>query len=149
MRIDDEIKTHFRNDYHRLIVNLTYTVNQLNYQFLQQLKKYKLTEQQYNILMLLDSFKSEGPVSLGFLKERMLDKNSDVSRIVDKLFEKGLVSRKENSTDRRQKDLGITEMGVSLMTGMGYCEKETDKLFQNLSQAEVKQLNFLLDKLRG
>jgi DNA-binding MarR family transcriptional regulator len=149
MRIDDEIKTHFRNDYHRLIVNLTYTVNQLNYQFLQQLKKYKLTEQQYNILMLLDSFKSEGPVSLGFLKERMLDKNSDVSRIVDKLFEKGLVSRKENTTDRRQKDLGITEMGVSLMTGMGYCEKETDKLFLNLSQAEVKQLNFLLDKLRG
>lgn len=149
MRIDDEIKTHFRNDYHRLIVNLTYTVNQLNYQFLQQLKKYKLTEQQYNILVLLDSFNSEGPVSLGFLKERMLDKNSDVSRIVDKLFEKGLVSRKENSTDRRQKDLGITEMGISLMTGMGYCEKETDRLFQNLSQEEVKQLNFLLDKLRG
>jgi DNA-binding MarR family transcriptional regulator len=148
MEIDDEIKTHFRNDYHRLIVNLTYTVNQLNYQFLQQLKKYKLTEQQYNILMLLDSFNSEGPVSLGFLKERMLDKNSDVSRIVDKLYEKGLVSRKENYTDRRQKDLGITDKGKTLMLAMAYCEKETDKLFHNLTLDDVQQLNFLLDKLR-
>jgi DNA-binding MarR family transcriptional regulator len=149
MRIDDEIKAPFRNDYHRLIVNLTYTINQLNYKFMQQLKKQKLTEQQYNILMVLGSYNSEGTVSLGFLKERMLDKNSDVSRIIDKLFEKGLVSRKENRADRRQKDLGITDKGTTLMSEMGYCEKETDKLFQNLTLAEVQQLNLLLDKLRG
>jgi DNA-binding MarR family transcriptional regulator len=149
MRIEEEIKAPFRNDFHRLITNLTFTVNHLNYQFLQQLKKHKLTEQQYNILTLLGSFSSAGPVSLGFLKERMLDKNSDVSRIVDKLFEKGLVSRQENHSDRRQKDLSITEKGIALMSGMGYCEKETDKLFQNLTLDEVRQLNLLLDKLRG
>ena len=149
MRIEEEIKASFRNDYHRLSANLTYTVNQLNYRFLQQLKRYRLTEQQYNILILLGSYNSEGPVSLGFLKERMLDKNSDVSRIVDKLFEKGLVSRKENSADRRQKDLGITEKGMSLMSAMGFCEKETDNLFQNITLDEVQELNFLLDKLRG
>jgi DNA-binding MarR family transcriptional regulator len=149
MRIDNEIKANFRNDFQRLIVNLTYTVNRLNYNFLQHLRKQKLTEQQYNILMVLGSCNSEGPVSLGFLKERMLDKNSDVSRIVEKLFEKGLVSRKENSADRRQKDLGITDTGISLMSDMSYCEKETDKLFQNLTLEEVQQLNYLLDKLRG
>jgi DNA-binding MarR family transcriptional regulator len=149
MRIEDEIKACFRNDYQRLIVNLTYTVNQLNYKFLQQLRKYKLSEQQYNILLVLNNCNSEGPVSLGFLKERMLDKNSDVSRIIDKLFEKGFVSRKENPADRRQKDLGITDKGKTLMSAMGYCEKETDNLFQNLTLDEVRQLNFLLDKLRS
>lgn len=148
MKIDDEIKAAFRNDYHRLIVNLTYTVNQLNYKFMQQLKKQKLTEQQYNILMVLGSYNSEGGVSLGFLKERMLDKNSDVSRIINKLYEKGLVSRKENPADRRQKDLEITDKGIALKSAMGYCEKETDKLFKNLTLIEVRQLNLLLDKLR-
>jgi DNA-binding MarR family transcriptional regulator len=149
MRIEDELKVHFRNDYHRVIINLTYSVNHLNYQFLQQLKKHKLTDQQYNILMVLSTFNNSGPVSIGFIKERMLDKNSDVSRIVDRLVEKELVSRKENATDRRQKDLEITEKGAALIAEMGYCEKETDKLFQNLTLEEVQELNYLLDKLRG
>jgi DNA-binding MarR family transcriptional regulator len=149
MKIEDEIKVHFRNDYHRVIINLTYSVNQLNYRFLQQIKKHKLTDQQYNILMVLSTFNYSGPVSIGFIKERMLDKNSDVSRIVDRLVEKELVSRKENLTDRRQKDLEITEKGVALISEMGYCEKETDNLFQNLKLDEVRQLNHLLDKLRG
>ena len=149
MRIDDEIKVHFRNDYHRVIINLTYSVNQLNYQFLQQLKKHKLTDQQYNILMVLSSFNYTGPVSIGFIRERMLDKNSDVSRIVDRLVEKELISRKENAADRRQKDLQITEKGIALISEMGDCEMVTDNLFQNLTLEEVRQLNQLLDKLRG
>lgn len=149
MRIEDEIKVHFRNDYHRVIINLTYSVNHLNYQFLQQLKKHKLTDQQYNILMVLSTFNNSGPVSIGFIKERMLDKNSDVSRIVDRLVEKELVSRKENATDRRQKDLELTDKGVALISEMDYCEKETDNLFQYLTLDEVRQLNNLLDKLRG
>jgi len=149
MKIDDEIKVRFRNDYHRVIINLTYSVNQLNYQFLQQLKKHKLTDQQYNILMVLSSFNYTGPVSIGFIRERMLDKNSDVSRIVDRLVEKELISRKENAADRRQKDLQITEKGISLISEMGDCEMVTDNLFQNLTLEEVRQLNQLLDKLRG
>jgi MarR family transcriptional regulator, multiple gene regulator MgrA len=149
MKIDDEIKAHFRNDYHRVIINLTYSVNQLNYQFLQQIKKHKLTDQQYNILMILNTVNPSGPVSIGFIRERMPDKNSDVSRIVDRLVEKELVSRKENPNDRRQKDLEITEKGVALISEMGYCEKETENLFRYLTLDEVRQLNHLLDKLRG
>jgi DNA-binding MarR family transcriptional regulator len=149
MKIDDEIKVQFRNDYHRVIINLTYSVNQLNYQFLQQIKKHKLTDQQYNILMVLNTVNPSGPVSIGFIRERMPDKNSDVSRIVDRLVEKELVSRKENPNDRRQKDLEITEKGVTLISEMGYCEKETENLFKYLTLDEVRQLNHLLDKLRG
>ena len=149
MRIDDEIKVHFRNDNHKLIVNLTYTVNQLNYRFLQQLKKHRLTEPQYNILILLRGSDCDAPVSIGFLKDRMLEKNSDVSRIIERLFEKGLVSRNENPSDRRQKDVEITQRGIELISTMSFCEKETDKLFQYLKADEVIQLNQLLDKLRG
>lgn len=148
MTIDEEIKGRFRNEYHRGIINLIYTVNQLNYEFVQSLKKHKLTEAQYNVLRILRGFRSEGPLSIGFIKERMLDKNSDVSRIVDKLYEKGLVDRKENSIDRRQKDITITPKGLELLSQMDECERKVDTLLQNLTIDEIKQLNALLDKIR-
>jgi len=149
MNIEAEIKGHFRNEYHKGIINLNYTVKQIAYQFYQTLKKHELTEQQYNVLRVLRGFRSEGSVSIGFVKERMLDKNSDVSRIVDKLFERGLLDRKECPIDRRQKDLKITDKGLALLDEMFYCEKEVGNLLTNLSVEEVKQLNFLLDKIRG
>jgi len=149
MKIDDEIKGRFRNEYHRGIINLTYTLNQLNYQFLQFLKKHNVTQQQYNVLKVLRGFRSEAPVSIGFIKDRMLDKNSDVSRIVDKLYERGLVTRCEKSTDRRQKDVDISDKGLELLAAMDECEKKVDTLLSNLTEDEVKQLNTLLDKIRG
>ena len=84
-----------------------------------------------SLVKALRGFRSEGAVTIGFLKERMLDKNSYVSRIVNKLFRKGLVSRKENKVDRRQKDLEITEKGVALISEMVDCEKKADTLLQN------------------
>ena len=149
MTIDEEIKGRYRNDYHRGIINLNFTVNQLNYQFLQYLKMHKLTEPQYNILRVLRGYKDDGPFSIGFLKERMLDRNSDVSRIVDKLFEKGLVDRKENATDRRQKEVEITEKGQAIIEKMTDCDIKADTLLQNLNTEEIKELNRLLDKIRG
>jgi MarR family transcriptional regulator, multiple gene regulator MgrA len=148
MKIDDEIKGRFRNDYHRGLINLIYTVNQLNYRFLQFLKNHKLTEPQYNVLRVLRGFQSNGPVSIGFLKDRMLDKSSDVSRIVDKLYEKGLINRKENVKDRRQKDVEITEKGLATISKMIDCESKADTLLQNLTLEEVQELNRLLDKVR-
>ena len=148
MTIDEEIKGRYRNDYHRGIINLNFTVNQLNYQFLQYLKMHKLTEPQYNILRVLRGYKEDGPFSIGFLKERMLDRNSDVSRIVDKLFEKGLVDRKENAADRRQKEVEITEKGLAIIEKMTDCDVKADTLLQNLNTEEIKELNRLLDKIR-
>jgi DNA-binding MarR family transcriptional regulator len=149
MRIEDEIKGHFRNEYHKGLINLTYTVKQLGYTFLQTIKKHGLAEPQYNILRVLRGFRSEGPASIGFLKERMLDKSSDVSRIVDKLHIKGLVERTENTDDRRQKDIMITERGLALLLTMDDCEKKVDTLLTKLSLEEVQQLNQLLDKIRS
>lgn len=149
MKIEEEIKGRFRNDYHKGMINLTYTVKQLSCRFLRSIKKHGLTEPQYNILRVLRGFRSEGPSSIGFLKDRMLDKNSDVSRIVDKLFEKALVERKENRNDRRQKDIEITEKGLSLLLNTDDCEKHTDTVLRNLNIDEIRELNRLLDKIRS
>jgi DNA-binding MarR family transcriptional regulator len=149
MKIEDEIKGRFRNDYHRGIINLTYTVNQLNYQFIQHLKQHKLSEPQYNILRVLRGYRSQGPVSISFIKERMLDKNPDVSRIVDKLFERGFINRCENSSDRRIKDLEITQKGLELIENMKDCISQEDRMLKNLNAEEISELNRLLDKIRG
>jgi DNA-binding MarR family transcriptional regulator len=149
MAIEDEIKGRFRNEYHKGMINLVYTVNQLSYRFRQTLKAHGLSEPQYNVLRVLRGFSSECPVSLGFLKERMLDKSSDVSRIVDNLYEKGLIVRKENPNDRRQKEIDITEKGLKLLSEMIECDKKADLLLAKLTQEEAVELNRLLNKIRG
>jgi MarR family transcriptional regulator, multiple gene regulator MgrA len=130
------------------MINLTYTSSLLNHQFIQFIKNHDITIQQYNILRVLRGYRSEGPASIGFLKERMLDRYSDVSRIVDKLFTKGLVNRTEKSNDRRQKDVEISEKGILLLSQMDQCEQKVDTLLTSLSLEEVMELNRLLDKIR-
>ena len=148
MSIEEEIHGRFRNEYHKGLINLTYTAKLLSYEFHKSLKVHGLTEQQYNVLRILRGFRSQSPLSIGFIKQRMLDKDSDVSRIVDRLFEKGLLSRKENPDDRRQKSVEITTKGLELLDKMFSCEKKADTLLKNLSVDEVKQLNYLIDKIR-
>jgi len=149
MKIEDEIKGRFRNERHKGVINLSFTEKQLTYSFLQSLKKHGLTEPQYNILRVLMGFRSGGPSSIGFLKDRMLDRSSDVSRLIDRLYDLGLVDRKENTTDRRQKDVVITEKGIQLLSHMHDCEKKTDTLLQNLTDDEVVELNRILNKIRN
>jgi DNA-binding MarR family transcriptional regulator len=148
MNIEEELKGRFRNERHKALINLTFTQKQLTYSFFQLLKKYDLTEPQYNILRVLRGFRSQGTSSISFLKERMLDRSSDVSRLVDKLYDKGLVDRKENGTDRRQKDVEITEKGLQLLVNMDGCEKTADDQLHNLNDEEVLELNRLLNKIR-
>jgi len=148
MKIEDEIPGHYRNEYHKGAINLMYTVKKLSYGFLQMLKTHGLTEPQYNILRVLRGFRFGGPSSIGFIRARMLDKSSDVSRLVEKLFEKGYIDRKENLVDRRQKEVEITQKGLDLLAGMDDCEQKTDTLLNNLEPREVQELNRLLDKIR-
>lgn len=149
MTIEDEIKGRFRNDYHKGLINLTFTSKQLSYEFFQSLKAHNITEQQYNVLRILRGFRSEAPLCIGFIKERMLDKDSDVSRIIDRLVEKELVSREENPDDRRLKTIDITGKGLFLLDNLYDCEKKADTLLNNLSDSEVAELNRLLDKIRS
>ncbi len=148
MKIEDEIKGRFRNDYHKGIINLTYTNNQLNRNFFKVVQKHGISIQQYNILRVLRGFKQQ-PCSIGFLRERMLDQSSDVSRLVDRLVSKGFVERAESQADRRQKDVVINQKGLDLLGKMDDCERQIDELLRVLTLEEVQQLNYLLDKIRG
>lgn len=147
MKLEDEIKSKFRNDYHKALVNLYYTNNVIGEQFFKMMKEYGLAAPQFNVLRILRRQHPDA-VSIGLIKERMLDKNSDVSRIVDRLYKKKLVERKESKTDRRQKDVVITKKGLELLDKMTICEKKEDNILSKLSKKEVKLLNELLDKIR-
>jgi len=148
MKLEDEIKSKFRDDYHKALVNLYYTNNVIGEQFFKMLKEFGLAVPQYNVLRIL---REEAPdsLSIGFIKERMLERNSDVSRIVDRLYKKKLVERKENKSDRRQKEVFITQKGVDLLGKMASCEEQEDANLSKLSKEEVKLLNELLDKIRS
>jgi len=149
MNIEEEIHGRFRNPYHKGMINLIYTAKQLSYKFVQSLKKHDITEQQYNVLRVLRGYRMQGPQNIGFIKEHMLDQESDMSRIIDRLYEKELVSRKENPEDRRQKAVEITEKGMKLLDDMYDCEKASDNFLSKLSPEEVDELNRLLDKIRS
>lgn len=149
MRIEDELKGRFRNDYHKGFINLSYTGRRLNYDFFKELRKHGITEQQYNVLRILRGFSDEAPLNVGFIKERMLDRDSDVSRLVDRLQDKGLVSSSSYSLDKRQRSVKITQRGLELLASLLAWEKHVETLLGNLTHEEVVELNRLLDKIRG
>lgn len=149
MKLEDEIvQKKFQNEYHKATVNLIYTYNWLlNYQ-VGYLKPYDVTLQQYNILRILRG-QYPKPATIKLIKERMLDKMSDASRIVEKLRIKGLAERNICAADRRNVDVFITEKGLELLTRLDPYVDEMNKRLSNLNENEIKKLNDLLDKLRG
>ncbi|MDF1518328.1 MAG: MarR family transcriptional regulator [Lutibacter sp.] len=147
MKIQDEIKSNFSNEYQKARVNIHFTHNYLSEQLLKIIKPLDLSPTQFNVLRIL---RGQHPVasSIGLLKERMLDKNSDISRVVDRMLTKKLVVRKECKQDRRQKDIQISQLGLDILLKIDAQEKELDKKLQQLTLEEVTQLNNLLDKIR-
>ena len=148
MELEKEIQTKFENDYHKIVVNTIYTYGWISDLLRQRLGKYQITIQQFNILRILRG-QYPGPATINLLKERMLDKMSDASRIVERLVQKGLVTRCINQKDRRAVDIVINEKGLELLKKLDPVITPIDILKTNLTEAEAKQLNVLLDKLRG
>jgi DNA-binding MarR family transcriptional regulator len=104
--------------------------------------------QQYNILRILRGQHPQ-PATINLLKERMLDKMSDASRIVERLVQKGLVSRCTNERDRRAVDIMINDKGLEILKTLDLELNINNILKNNLSDEEAVQLNILLDKMRG
>lgn len=148
MKIEEEIQSRFRNDYQKLVVNLYFTHSRLNEPFQALMKRYNITATQYNVLRILRGQKQK-PVSIGLIKERMIERNSDVSRIIDRLLKKKLIVRSENKLDRRQKDIIISQTGLDLIAEIDCYERDMDKNFMHMTDDEVSTLNDLLDKLRS
>ncbi|GAB3906616.1 MarR family winged helix-turn-helix transcriptional regulator [Mucilaginibacter boryungensis] len=149
MQIDKEIQiTKFEDNYHKVLVNLTYTHGWVSNITREQFEKYNLTTQQFNVLRILRG-QYPNPATINLLKERMLDKMSDASRIVDRLIQKGMVSRCTNKKDRRAVDIRISDAGLELLARMDIEFKPKDFLKDNLTEEEAAQLSDLLDKMRG
>ena len=149
MQIDKEIQsTKFEDNYHKVIVNINYTYGWINNLTREMFERHNLTSQQFNILRILRG-QYPNPATINLLKERMIDKMSDASRIVDRLIQKGMVSRCTNNKDRRAVDIRISECGLAVLKKMDVEFKAKDLLHQNLTGEEAGQLSDLLDKLRG
>lgn len=148
MKLEEEIQQKkFRSEKHKAILNIYYTDCFISSILELLLKKFELTLQQYNILRILRGQKGKA-IAMGEIKNRMLDKNSDVSRIVERLRVKKLLERKISRNDRRQMDVKISQVGLNLLSRIDVMERKTDKILSALSEKETIQLNFLLDKIR-
>lgn len=149
MRLEEEIQQKsFKTPYQKLAVNLLYTSNWLNSHYGSFFKDVDLTTQQFNVLRILRG-QHPNPCSLKLVKERMLDRMSDASRIVDKLVAKGHIVRGECPSDRRSVNLLISETGLKLLSELDFIDDATKDIFKSLSIVQVEELNELLDKLRG
>lgn len=148
MRIEDEIKSKFKDDYHKLVVNIHLTSARIGEQMQSEMKAHGITMTQYNVLRILRG-QNQNAVSIGLIKERMIERNSDVSRIIDRLVKKQLIERTENQTDRRQKDVRISDEGLKILAKLDDFEERIKVKLGHLSIDEVKTLNELLDKARA
>lgn len=149
MQIGEEIQSDkFEDNYHKAVINITYTYGWLSNSFRCRFEKHNLTQQQFNVLRILRG-QYPNPATINMIKERMLDKMSDASRIVDRLIQKGLVSRCTNNKDRRAVDIQISQAGLEVLSKMDEEFKTRDLLKNNLTEEEAGKLSDLLDKLRG
>ncbi|HEY4875797.1 MAG TPA: MarR family transcriptional regulator [Puia sp.] len=147
MSLEDEIKQRkFRNEHQKAAINLIYTSSWLNEQMKYFFDNYDITAQQFNILRILRG--AGEPLSTMQIRERMLDKMSDTSRIVDRLVKKEMVKKNIRKTDRRLVDVTITEKGKQLLAELDSKDSEMDAILRGLDETDVKQINHLLDKMR-
>jgi len=149
MRLEDAIQQTrpFRNEHHKVMVNLLYTNNHLEERSRDFLKQQNISLQQYNILRILRGARK--PLSTMQIRERMLDRMSDTSRIIDRMVLKGLVEKKQNANDKRLVDITITEKGLQILVELDKKNNELESIASTLTADEAKMLNDLLDKLRG
>ena len=149
MGIEKDINQHhFTSEGQKAIINLIYTSNWIEEHIKEILDEHDITPQQFNILRILRGSDPQ-PLSTLTIRERMLDKMSDTSRIVDRLVIKGLAVKKVCSTDKRLVDVNITKEGKDLLEVLDKKQPEMSSITKNLTDAELKQLNTLLDNLRS
>ena len=148
MGIEKDIsQSKFRSEYQKATINLIYTFNWMNERLKTMLDQYDITPQQFNILRILRG--AGKPISTLQIRQRMLDKMSDTSRIVDRLLKKGLVQKVVCEGDRRLVDVTISASGLALLERIDVHQDEMDSVFKNLDEEQAITLNNLLDKIRS
>jgi len=148
MGISEDLKqTKFPSEASKAVVNAIYTGNWIVQKQQELLKPFGLTVQQYNVLRILRGQQGTPMTVLG-ITERMLDKMSNASRLVDKLLEKKLVLRRECPKDRRAVDVLILPAGLSLLTQVDQVQNDWGKHFDALGVKKLEEMNQILDEFR-
>jgi DNA-binding MarR family transcriptional regulator len=146
--IDKAIKSKFKSEQQRMVVNLLYTANWLKNIHADMLNPFDITTQQYNILRILRG--SNDWMTMNTVKERMIDKSPNTTRLTDKLVAKKCVERKRCDEDRRVVYVKITAKGIKLMAEIDEkTMKPFDKIADKISSKDAKQVSAILDELRG
>jgi DNA-binding MarR family transcriptional regulator len=150
MGLEQEIKQgkQFDSEYEKLIVNLIYTNSWLSEQQHKIFKPFGITAPQYNVLRILRGQYPE-PCTVNSIIDRMLDRMSNASRIVDRLETKELVERKVCKTDRRAKDVVITEAGLTLLDRVDEASGTWIHGFKKIPLNKIEEMNSLLDEMRS
>jgi DNA-binding MarR family transcriptional regulator len=149
MRIEEIIKsTVTLDDAKKVILNVMFTQNVINDKFNEVLKPYDLSSEQYNVLRILRGQKGL-PTNMCVIQERMIAKNSNTTRLIDKLLLKELVTRDVCPDNRRKIEVLITDKGMHILTELDPKVIAHEQQFaNNLTTEELEQLNFLLEKYR-
>ncbi len=144
---EDILQKTFTSLNQKVLVNLIYTHNYVTNKMNAYFKKHEITRQQYNVLRILRG-QYPNPSNINLIKDRMLDKMSDASRIVERLRLKNLISRCQSDLDKRAVEITISAKGLKLLETMDHHVKQFEEVFSKLSEDEINALNFLLDKIR-
>lgn len=149
MKIEDAIKSiHPMGISTKTVINMMFTSRIIEEAIVSVLKQYDLTTPQYNVLRILRGQKGN-PANLSTLQERMIDKSSNTTRLVDKLIKKNWVQRNVCELNRRKVEIFITEDGLKILKQLDpIIEAHNENILSNLSNDELETLNDLLDKLR-
>ncbi len=149
MPIEHDIKQEkFNSDHQKVAINILYTGSWLYNINAGYLKKFGITPEQFNVLRILrGSFPK--PMMLAEITERMIDKSSNCTRLVEKLKQKGLVNRVTCENNRRQVDISITDKGQQLLKKIDLGQPAWMETMGKISKTEAKELNRILDKLRS
>jgi DNA-binding MarR family transcriptional regulator len=149
MSIEDEIlQQKFRSEHEKAAINIFYTSSWLHSVNSAMLKRYAITPEQFNVLRILRG-SHPGPLMLAEITARMIDKNSNATRLVEKLRQKGLVDRQLCETNRRQVDISITEKGLNLLRKVDSQREKWISVLKTITRSEAAELNRILDKLRA
>ena len=148
MKLESEIKQQqFKTPYHRMMVNIMFTGNWIYKDLSCLLRPFDISLQQHNVLSILKG-QYPNPCTLGLIQERMLDRESNATRLIDKLLLKNLVDRCQCAENRRKVDIVITQAGLALLDRTAPIFENIQNRYKNLTPEEATLLGNLLDKLR-
>jgi MarR family transcriptional regulator, 2-MHQ and catechol-resistance regulon repressor len=147
MEIGEELKTKFQSSQQKAIINIRHTSNWMAHIQNSYMNKFDISMAQFNILRILRGAK--GVLNVNTVKERMIEKSPNTTRLMDKLIEKGLIDRVRCESDRRVVYVNISPKGMELLSKIDIDFEKVFLFSNNLTENEAETLSNLLDKLRG